>query len=129
MQWLHAESLPPWQTVLESFERMRELTSTRDVPVIVAVFPFNRAPSWEDYGYRNIHEQIVRTADACGFHAVDMLPEFERHAALDLRLSDHDEHPTPLGHRIAAEALLPAVREALGDPAAGDLDTVSAAWQ
>lgn len=106
LRYLHADP-ETWGSVLAAFDRMRDLTRGRDVPVIVAVFPvlLLRGEGWPAYPYRELHAQVSGAAAAQGFRVLDLLPVFESHEPAALRVSDTDGHPNAEGHRLAAEAL------------------------
>jgi lysophospholipase L1-like esterase len=108
-RYLHAEQGARWQGVLRAFARLHELAAGRGIPVLLAIFPVE-TQSWDGYPYRDLHAQVVHAARAAGLEALDLLPAFETHAPREVPLGARDPHPTPLGHRIAARAILDRLR-------------------
>jgi lysophospholipase L1-like esterase len=88
------------------FSTIAEILRGAFVPGLVAVFPlFNSR--FDDYPYRDVHRSVIETAREVGIPAVDLLECFE---AYDYRQVRADEiHPNPMGHRVAAHAILEAV--------------------
>ena len=104
-RYLHAQGYPKWQSVVEAFARIRELTVERDVPVLLVVLPQNPSGAWQDYPYRDIHRQVAREARSHRFSVIDMLGEFSNHRSRSVRVRRHDGHPNRFGHRLIAEAI------------------------
>ena len=102
---MHAPEGSEWPDVLEAFERIRDDTQAHGIGVLVVVFPWPRLASWEEYPYRDVHEQVARAAEANGFEVLDLLAAFSRHDPNDVVFSMKDPHPTALGHRVAATAI------------------------
>jgi hypothetical protein len=95
--------------VVDAFTDIRQVTAPRNIRVIVAIFPelekdFKGRP-WSEYPYRALHQQVSGLAIQNGFRVVDILDAFSGHASQDLVFPGIDDHPTPLGHELAAEAL------------------------
>jgi hypothetical protein len=73
----------------------------------VAVFPIFLEEEPEGYPLRDVHQLVARRATARGLHVVDLQPVFERARSRHGHEVAHDPiHPSVLGHRIVAAALL-----------------------
>jgi hypothetical protein len=73
---------------------------------VVVVFPVLGA-KLERYPHRELHRAVVEAAERSGLAAVDLL---DCYAAYDFRQLRVDVvHPSPLGHRVAAHAVLDAL--------------------
>ncbi len=94
-----------WQSVLDAFAHMARLAREAGVPVLVAIFPATPLEDWDAYPHRDLHQQVAEAARERGMQVVDLLGAFVRHAPAALRLGPRDRHPTPRGHRVAAETI------------------------
>lgn len=85
------------------FGTIAEILKPLRVPALVAVFPLlgNR---FANYPYRPHHTLVVEAARAAGLQALDLLPCFEPYDFHDVRVDVI--HPSPLGHRVAAHAVV-----------------------
>jgi lysophospholipase L1-like esterase len=108
-RYLHAPSGDKWVSVPRAFARMQRLAADRGLPVWVAIFPMGAA-SWAEYPYRDLHAQVASAARAAGFGVIDLLAPLSAHEISEVQLGGRDPHPTPLGHRVAAAAILAALR-------------------
>jgi lysophospholipase L1-like esterase len=110
-----------WTNVVEAFASIRQTTRSRDIPVIVVIFPLATVDDWAQYPYADIHPKVARAAAAEGFDVVDLRPVFARHPPTDVRLGEGDAHPNEQGHRLAAEAIAERVLASTGTsaPASG----------
>jgi lysophospholipase L1-like esterase len=111
---MHAEAGPHWPSVPRAFARMRELTAAAGVPVLVVIFPAE-AESWDTYPYRDLHRQVARAAAAAGFEVLDLWDAFAAHEPSAVQIGPRDSHPTGLGHRVAAAAILARLRSDYAD--------------
>ncbi len=111
-KYLHAPGSPKWQGLREAFTDLRRLASGGGAQVLVVIFPWNATIPWRDYPYGPLHKQVADLARAEGFHALDLLEAWSKHPPQQLTLNADDEHPSPLGHRVAAEAILEKLRAA-----------------
>jgi lysophospholipase L1-like esterase len=68
---------------------------------------------WEDYLLGEMHQWYARVWRELGVPHLDLLPSFRRHPPAELAASPLDAHPNEQAHRLAAEAILPLVRQAL----------------
>lgn len=106
IRYLHAVGHANWQSVVDAFERTRDVVADRKIPVIVLIFPRQTIQDWSEYPYRDLHAQVAAAARAAGLDVIDLLEPFVRHEPGRLRVASHDPHPSPLAHRLAAEAIL-----------------------
>jgi lysophospholipase L1-like esterase len=97
-------SLQGMDKVQAALERIRELTSARDVPVIFFIYPLPLNPAARD--------DLAKMATKRGFRHVDMYAAFEAYykerglrGLEDLMLNPRDSHPNPEGHRLIARTL------------------------
>jgi lysophospholipase L1-like esterase len=107
----------PGDTVEPSLAELAEISRRHGFPVLVAVFPF--LPKLYDRGHAREHAWLAETTRKHGFHHLDLRPAFR-----DCRggagrggktLGFDRYHPTPAGHRCAAEAMAAAVLPLLKD--------------
>ena len=102
-------------TVAPSFARLAGLAREHDFQVLVTVFPRFRKLS--DYGpWEPEHRAVADLSRRHGFAHLDLLEAYRGPCWTgdlgDLALDRW--HPTPLGHRCAAEALAPVVARLAG---------------
>lgn len=110
--YLHAQQNPKWHAVEESFRAIGAATASRGIRTIVAIFPLFPKTDWQTYRYESLHRRVDEAARAAGLDALDLLPTYRRHTdPNELWLTPEDNHPSVLGHRVAAEAIL----EKIGD--------------
>jgi lysophospholipase L1-like esterase len=109
IRYLHAPGREKWRSVEEAFRSIGSDARGAGAWVVVAIFPITPKASWTDYRYADLHAQVAGAARARGFGVVDLLSVFRGHDPKDLVLSATDEHPSALGHRLAAEAIFRAL--------------------
>ena len=86
---------------MEFLARLRDEHGFR---VLVVIFP--RFGKLLEYRFAAEHESITAVAEGHGFEVFDLLPAFQEcRRTEDDRLAADSYHPTPLGHRCAADAL------------------------
>jgi hypothetical protein len=105
LRYLHSPQRAKWQGVVEAFHRMAAMAHARNCPVLLLIFPATRAEGWATYPYRDLHQQVTSAARGAGFDVIDLYDVFSRYAPKDVMLSPKDDHPTPLGHELAAAAI------------------------
>jgi hypothetical protein len=105
IRYLHAPGRGKWDSVQAAFEKIRKLTVPRNIPALLVIFPLVPEKGWAGYPYRDIHLQVEEAARGAGMETLDLLPIFSRYRPRDLRLSPQDDHPSPLGHELAAGAV------------------------
>lgn len=82
-----------------SFNKISSTLTPKGIKAAVVIFPVlgNR---FENYPYKNLHDQIGRAAARAGLLSIDLLPCFAPYSFRDVRVDV--VHPNPMGHRIAA---------------------------
>ena len=85
----------------------------REIPILMIIFPFIPAESWDDYQYRNLHEKVAAAGAAAGFEVLDLYDVFAASEPSSLRNSDKDPHPNGLAFGLVAEVVQAAVRPLL----------------
>ncbi len=104
-EWLHAPDGAAWASVVAGFERIRELCSARGIPVVVAIFPTLGPGPWEQYRFRELHEQVAAEGARHGFEVLDLLPVLARVPSEELLLEATNIHPNARGQALAASAI------------------------
>ena len=77
----------------------------KGVPFHLVVFPV--LANLDRYEFGEVEEEIARFAERNDIPVFSLTPAFLGRNARDLWVANNDQHPNELGHRIAAEALLP----------------------
>ena len=109
--FLYLHRYPPaWQTVTNSFARLGQWSRELHVPVMVAIFPDLSRPA-AGYPYAVVHDQVAAAARAAGLDVLDLRPAYDAEPRELTRISAADAHPSPLGHQLAARAILEAVEQ------------------
>ena len=102
---MHSDRSDKWRSVVRAFGEIRDLTSSRRIKVLVVIFPDVPRKGWGVYTNASIGRKVAGLAEANGFEALDLYDVFSHYGSRELRMSDEDFHPTPLGHRLAAQAI------------------------
>jgi hypothetical protein len=71
-------------------------------PELTVRFKANRGPS---IPYGAIHRQVAELAEKNGFDVLDLLTGVLRASSQDVVLPWTDDHPSPFGHTVAAQAI------------------------
>jgi lysophospholipase L1-like esterase len=108
-KYLHAPGEPNWQSVVDAFADIRQVAAEHHIKVLLVIFPeltvrFKGKP-WSEYPYGAIHRQVAELAEKNGFDVLDLLPAFSQHPSQDVVLPWTDDHPSPFGHTVAAQAI------------------------
>ena len=104
-RYLHNPDGAKWKGVEDSFGRIADRMDDECVPVLLVIVPFVTKSKWEWYRYADLHEQVARAGRSAGFDVLDLLPAYMEYPPARLCIDGYDEHPSPLGHRVAAEAI------------------------
>jgi lysophospholipase L1-like esterase len=79
----------------------------------LAVFPY--LPKLYEEEHAREHARLERLANELSFHHLDLRPAFQScRAGRTQKLRFDRYHPTAVGHRCAADALVATVREIMG---------------
>ncbi len=104
----NAQAMNALETALDV---LRDTAAQSRFSVVLAMVPL--LMDFQDYRWKELHEQILALGQQRGFSMVDLLPELSSRvsSASELqRRHDDFEHPNPLGHRFIAEALRETIR-------------------
>ncbi|MCI0573841.1 MAG: SGNH/GDSL hydrolase family protein, partial [Myxococcaceae bacterium] len=109
---LYAEDAPGWRAARQALLDIGAACQRQGVPLVVAVFPLFGNPLDERYPFAELHARVGEAARAAGARVVDLLPAY-RGLRWELLVVDGgaDEHPNEIAHRIAADTLLPVLKE------------------
>ncbi|MCH7548355.1 MAG: SGNH/GDSL hydrolase family protein [Candidatus Krumholzibacteriota bacterium] len=103
-----------WEKVQRELSALATLTGGVGTPprTLVAVFPVFLGSS-ATYPLSDLHRRILAEAEQQGLEALDLAPSYsiERYANVEPFFID-PFHPTPLGHRVTAYALLAWLKSA-----------------
>jgi hypothetical protein len=107
--YLHAPGQRKWQSVIDAFGDIHDVTSRKNIKVLLVIFPelpeSFKGKLWTDYPYTKIHQQVADLGIKNGFRVVDLLDSFSKYPSRDVVLPGNDDHPSVLGHEIAATAI------------------------
>lgn len=104
IKYLHADRRK-WQSVLDAFEDIQEVSEREGVPVFLAILPMIEPTPWAEYPYHTTHEKVANAGRAFGFHVFDLYSALAVHPPDMIRVSEDDGHPNKLGHSLIAYAL------------------------
>ncbi len=103
-RYYHLPDSKTWQDALETFERIGQLSRDNDIPVILVIFPIAPLHSWDNYPFEDMHQQVAEAGRQHGFIIVDLLGVYRQYPPMSIRRDEVDNHPSPFGHQLAAEA-------------------------
>lgn len=87
------------------FNELGTFQTRSGVPVVVPIFPL--IYDFSNYKWDDLDQQVSRLCEKSGLQTISLLKEFKRHPYNALRVQRGDfTHPSALGNRIAAEAIL-----------------------
>jgi len=104
-RYLHHPEGEKWQSVVTAFGDMGRITAEREIPILLVIFPLTKGLPWDEYEYGDLHEQITAAAQNAGFEVIDLHDVYSKRACLDVMVSPSNNHPSKLGHRLAARAI------------------------
>jgi lysophospholipase L1-like esterase len=84
----------------------RVLRVNGEIPSLIVLFP-GLDYDYEIYPHREFHELVADAAARTGMEFLDLLPCYSGYPAPKLAVDP--VHPSPIGHRIAAHAILDAI--------------------
>ena len=102
-----------WELVRRGLSDLAVLSGDAGTPrILVATFPVFLGLS-DPYPMRALHEKVLAEAQRQGLESLDLAPHYSpaRHPDVESLFND-PFHPTPLGHLVAAYALLEWLRNA-----------------
>lgn len=103
------EQRAPWIHQQDWLRRMAELCRDRGIPFHLVIFPL--LFDLDHYAFFGVEDEIARFARSEDIPVFSLTPGFVGRDAGSLWVASNDQHPNEEGHRIAAETLLPYVRE------------------
>ena len=65
----------------------------------------------ENYFFKDVGEEVIRFTTESGIPTHDLLPAFIGQNGPDLWVSPLDQHPNEAAHKIAADSILPFLRQ------------------
>ena len=96
-----------WRSVVEGFATIAEAARSGGSRVLLVVLPTLRGVDrWEDYVYRELHQQAIEAGRAAGFDTLDVLPAWVASGHEPSDLAVDGEHPNAAGQALVASAIL-----------------------
>jgi lysophospholipase L1-like esterase len=97
-----------WRQFTDSLTGIVKRSADAGVPLVATVFPLFGHPVNTDYPFYPLHEKVAGALKERGIPSLD-IAEHYRDMPLDRLqvIPIADRHPNEIGHRIAAEAMLP----------------------
>jgi lysophospholipase L1-like esterase len=93
-------------------EQLADLAREGNRWIVAAMFPFPSIADRYPPAGVEAHRAMREIFAGLGVPVVDLLEVYAEHPGRKLAVSRFDEHPSALGHRLAAEALLPLIEAA-----------------
>lgn len=100
-----------WRHQQEALRAIRDRCRAAGVPLLLVIFPL--LFDLDDYRFEAVEDEIAHVAAGLDIPVFSLTPAFLGRKAADLWVASNDQHPNAEGHRIAAESLVPRVRELL----------------
>lgn len=104
-RYLHATNGQKWQSVVVSLEEMKSVSAKRKIPILLVIFPVTKNRSWADYPYQDLHQQVTDITNKNGIYVLDLYEDFSQYHSQELMVGPHDNHPSKIGHEVAAYAI------------------------
>jgi lysophospholipase L1-like esterase len=104
---VYEPSQPGYQAMLAALKKLKDYAAAKGIRIYLAMTP--DVHDLVDYKFDFIHERAKGIAAANGFIYVDLLPAMRNLKPEQLWSMPGDPHPNGLGHKLMAEALLPAL--------------------
>lgn len=104
-----------WRRTRADLERMDRAATAAGARFIVAIVPLLVGLDGDGghYPFRGLHEDVGRACRERSIPVVDLLPALAGRKTSDLWVHPVDMHPNDVAHSLIAEALLPAVVDAI----------------
>jgi len=100
-----------WEKQQVALRKIQRICERRGIDFQLIVFPL--LFDLDRYPYQSVEDEILGFAAEAGIPAFSLLEGFRGRDARALWVAENDQHPNEDGHRIAAETLLPYLREAI----------------
>lgn len=101
-----------WETAKANILRIKQISEQNKASVGLVVFPVLVELN-NNYPFQQAVDLIVRFARENGIPTHDLLPAFMGKNGPDLWVSPFDQHPNAVAHKIAADSILPFLRQLL----------------
>lgn len=113
IQSLYKKSAPGYNYFHFAWEGIAVEARKRKIPVLLVLFPFFE--NMRKYPYANIHTHLKSFAEGHGYTVLDLLPAYQKSPlpATAFHLHPNDSHPNEHAHALAAQAILPVLRQSL----------------
>jgi len=112
-RYLHSANGRKWQSVVDSLEEIISIAETKNIPVLLVIFPITENAPWTEYPYLDLHQQIANTARETGICVIDLFENFSLYPGHSLMVGPYvgDPHPHRFGHELAASAIYEWIAE------------------
>ena len=101
-----------WASVVDGFDRISKYARSRDIPVLVVVFPLLSQNGWHEADAAGRHARVVELGRSLGMETLDLLPILSQHPVEELRRKPWDTfHLNAEGHRIVAAEIARTIQK------------------
>jgi lysophospholipase L1-like esterase len=101
-----------WRLAQRNLLSIQSTGTASGAQVGLVVFPI-LVDMNDAYPFAGVQDEVIRFGREHGFPTLDLRPAFSGKPAADLWVSAFDQHPNAAGHRLAADAILPYLRQLL----------------
>lgn len=106
------ENPDSWKVFAGGFRQIKQITSSKSVPLLAVLFPMMSHPFDERYPFHGLHKKIGDEMAAQGINFVDLFPDFKGRDPQRLQVEPgSDAHPNEIAHRIAADRIYSTLLE------------------
>lgn len=106
-QDVYREDQPGFIEMQRQLRQLAEYAKGKNASLFLAMTP--DVHNLKNYPFGFIHEKMRRVAQENGYKFVDLLPSLEKLSPEQIWAMPGDPHPNALGHKLMADALLPAL--------------------
>lgn len=103
-----------WEIAKENIRKIKTIGDQLNSTVSLVVFPILVELN-DNYPFQKINNLVVDFALQSNLQTHNLLPAFKGKNGPDLWVSPFDQHPNTLGHEIAANSILPFLRQLVLD--------------
>ena len=107
-----------WRLAQRNLLSIQSIGSASGARVGLVVFPI-LVDMNDAYPFTRVQNELIRFGRDHDFPTLDLRPAFAGRRAADLWVSAFDQHPNAEGHRLAADVMLPYLRQLLTVPGEG----------
>ena len=104
MDRIHTDKYRGWKETVNAYNKLREITKEKNIPVIVVLFP-SLDFSFNHYPFLRVHKKVKSLMKAEGFIFVDLLPYLKKYKNTQLFADAIDRHPNRIVHSLVANIL------------------------